>query len=67
MPVHIYGGNGDGKLFINKFLHYGTILLLSICLVSRPPVAESILGNKRYFARDAEELTKLTEVIHTVA
>ena len=66
MPVHINGGNGDGKSLVNELLHKASVLLLSVGLVSRPPVAEGVLGNKGHLACKLKEVTELTEIVVSV-
>ena len=56
MPIHINGCYCQRNLFIRKLIHQVNIFLLSISIVSGPPVAKSILGQQ---GRKACELIKL--------
>ena len=51
MPVHIDSRNRNGNILVTEAFHKCKIFILSICLISAPPVTENKSGNKRSHTR----------------
>ena len=63
MPIHIYGRNRQWNLFVRKLIHQIDIFLLTISIITGPPVTQRVFWQQRRKSGQFIEFPQTTQII----